>query len=122
MVGPPIALTGLMHNNFFQRASRLLSGLILSTLMVACGASSTEPVAQPTTFVTIVVSCDVTVSHDGSQWRVNYCTNALGGGVIANALIVPGSYDAERKAALTKFGGCMNRRTAMEQQGCYTML
>ncbi|MBC8089059.1 MAG: hypothetical protein H7Z40_17480 [Phycisphaerae bacterium] len=72
--------------------------------------------------MTIVVSCDVTVSHDGSQWRVNYCTNALGGGIIANALIMPGTFDDDRQVMLKKFGTCMNRRTATEQQSCYAML
>lgn len=99
-----------------------MGALALVTLTVACGDSPTQPVAQPTNFVTIVVSCDVSVSHDGSQWRVNYCTNAVGGGLIANALIVPGTFNADRQSALHKFGACMNRRTAIEQQGCFAML
>lgn len=111
-----------MHNNFIHRAARLAGSLGLLTLTAACGESTTGPVAPPTTFVTINVSCDVTVSHDGSQWRVNYCTNALGGGVIANALIVPGTFDLERKATLAKFGTCMNKRTATEQVPCYALL
>lgn len=111
-----------MHNNFIQRIAGLTGSLAILTLTVACGESPTQPVDPTTTFVTINVSCDVTVSHDGSQWRVNYCTNALGGGVIANALIVPGTFDVERKAALTKFGTCMNKRTATEQAPCYAML
>ena len=111
-----------MHKTLKQRIARLAGGLTLAPLAVACSGSPTAPVAPPTTYVTIVVSCDVTVSHDGSQWRVNYCTNALGGGVIANALIVPGAFGHERQTTLLRFGACMNRRTAMEQQACYAML
>jgi hypothetical protein len=111
-----------MHTNFFPNAARLLGSLALATLTVACSDSPTQPVAPATTFVTISVSCDVSVSHDGSQWRVNYCTNAVGGGLIANALIVPGAFDNERQGALRQFGTCMNRRTAIEQQACYSML
>ena len=122
MVGLPLALTGLMQTNLISRTARLAMGLSFATLTVACGESPTQPVAAPTTFVTISVSCDVSVSHDGSQYRVNYCTNAVGGGLIANALIVPGTFSADRQTALGKFGTCMNRRTPIEQQGCYSML
>jgi hypothetical protein len=122
MCGPSIALTGLMHTNSFSKAARLVGSLSLATLTVACSDSPTQPVASATTFVTISVSCDVSVSHDGSQWRVNYCTNAVGGGLIANALIVPGVFDSERQSVLRQFGTCMNRHTAIEQQPCYAML
>lgn len=111
-----------MQTNSTSRIARLAMGLSAVAMIAACGESPTAPVAAPTTFVTISVSCDVSVSHDGSQYRVNYCTNAVGGGLIANALVLPGSFNTDRQGALKAFGTCMNRRTAIEQQSCYPML
>jgi hypothetical protein len=99
------------------------AGVFTTTaLVIGCSNGTTEPDVAPTTFVNIVVRCDAAVLHDGTQWRVNYCTLSLDGGMIGGALIMPGNFSAERRAALQGFANCMNRKTTQEQQRCYAML
>lgn len=104
------------------RLTRGFGVLSAVTLAAACSESATQPDLAPTSFVNIVVSCDAGVQHDGSQWRVNYCTLALDGGMTGASLIMPGTFSTEKRSALERFATCMNRKTSTEQQRCYVML
>ncbi|MEO7998097.1 MAG: hypothetical protein ABI852_11665 [Gemmatimonadaceae bacterium] len=106
----------------FASFTRGIGLLATAALTAACSEGATEPDLAPTSFVNIVVSCDAAVLHDGSQWRVNYCTLALDGGMIGGSLIMPGAFSAEKRSALQGFATCMNRKTSTEQQRCYAML
>lgn len=103
----------------FIRAAAVTS---LAALTAACSDSATGPDLSATQYVSIVVSCDVAVQHEGGQWRVSYCTLSLGGGLIGSSLIVPEEPGSDRRETLLKFGGCVNRKTTTEQQPCFAML
>lgn len=104
------------------RLTRRIGLFLGAVVTTACSDVATQPELGPTSFVNIVVSCDAIVQHDGSQWRVNYCTLALDGGMTGGALIMPGTFSTEKKSALETFASCMNKKTSIEQQRCYSML
>ena len=114
----------MTHFSLLQvaRLTRRIGLLAGTALVSACSDVATQPELGPTSFVNIVVSCDAIVQHDGSQWRVNYCTLSLDGGMTGGALIMPGTFSTEQRGALEKFAACMNRKTSIEQQRCYSML
>lgn len=106
----------------FLRFIRGISISVLAAPLAACGGVATQPEFATTAAVSIVVSCDVAVQHADGQWRVNYCTLTLSGGMSGNALIVPGEFTTARETSLKAFGACVNRRTQTEQQPCFVML
>ncbi|MGV3710633.1 MAG: hypothetical protein ACO1Q7_17550 [Gemmatimonas sp.] len=97
---------------------------VLATL-AACSGGATEPELPATTFVSIVVSCDVAVHEDAGNWRVSFCTLSLNG-LSGSSLIMPADSNTDanraRRDLLTRFGACMNRKTTDEQKQCYPML
>ena len=105
-----------------SRFIRVAAVSAFAALSAACSDSATAPDFSSTSFVSIVVSCDVTVQLDGGQWRVSYCTLSLGGGMTGNSLIMPAEQGADRRETLLKFGNCVNKKTSTEQQPCFAML
>jgi len=93
-----------------------------AAVTAACGDSATQPALPPTAYVSILVSCDVTVQHDGGQWRVSYCTVSLSGGMTGSSLILPDENGNDRRETLLKFGACVNKKTSTEQQPCFALL
>lgn len=104
------------------RLTRSIGALTAVALTAACSDVTTQPDLGTTAYVNIVVSCDAAVQHDGSQWRVNYCTLTLDGGMTGGSLIMPGTFSTEKRAMLEGFATCMNKHTSIEQQRCYVML
>ena len=117
-------LDGMTNSNIaglsrFIRAAALVAVAALTT---ACSGTATEPDSPSTAYVSIVVSCDVNVAHEGSQWRVSYCTLSLGGGMTGSSLIVPDDNGNDRRDGLLKFGACVNKKTSTEQQKCFELI
>lgn len=114
-----------MTTSNFAGLSRFIRAAAVSAfaaLSAACSDSATQPVLPPTSYVSIVVSCDVTVQRDAGQWRVSYCTLSLGGGMTGSSLILPDENGSDRRETLLKFGACVNKKTSTEQQKCFALL
>ena len=121
----PLQLLDGMTLSKYAGLSRFIRTAVVSaiaSLSIACSDSATAPEFSSTAFVSIVVSCDVAVKLDGGQWRVNYCTLSLGGGMTGSSLILPEEQGVDRRESLLKFGNCVNKKTSTEQQPCFAML
>ncbi|MEP6836358.1 MAG: hypothetical protein ABJB74_23415 [Gemmatimonas sp.] len=121
----PLQLLDGMTLSKFAGLSRFIRVAAISTVAVfssACSDSATQPDFSSTAYVSIVVSCDVAVAHEGAQWRVSYCTLSLGGGMTGSSLIIPEETGTDRRETLLKFGACVNKKTSTEQQKCFVML
>lgn len=117
-------LDGMTLSNYagLSRFIRAAAVSAIAALTAACSDSATQPGLPPTAYVSILVSCDVTVQHDSGQWRVSYCTLSLNGGMTGSSLIVPDENGSDRRETLLKFGACVNKKTATEQQPCFALL
>ena len=114
-----------MTTSKYAGLSRFIRAAAVSTLAAltsACSESATQPELPPTAYVSIFVSCDVTVQHDAGQWRVSYCTLSLSGGMTGSSLILPDENGSDRRETLLKFGACVNKKTSTEQQKCFALL
>ena len=121
----PLQLLDGMTLSKYAGLSHFIRAAIISAfaaLTAACSDSATQPEFPPTAYVSIVVSCDVTVQHDAGQWRVSYCTLSLSGGMTGSSLILPDENGSDRRETLLKFGACVNKKTSAEQQGSFAML
>lgn len=121
----PLQLLVGMTTSQYAGLSRFIRAAAISALAAvtaACSASATQPELPPTAYVSIIVSCDVTVQRDAGQWRVSYCTLSLGGGMTGSSLILPDENGSDRRETLLKFGACVNKKTSTEQQKCFGLL